>query len=57
MFCPEKEAGAGSFAYDIVKKFVEEGKAQVVNLVIPCITTGRSFAVCGGRCRNHRRIS
>lgn len=35
VFCPEKEEGAGSFAYDIVKKFVEEGKAQVVNLVYP----------------------
>ena len=30
VFCP----AAASFAYDIVKKFVEEGKAEVVNLVI-----------------------
>lgn len=35
IFCPEKEAGAGSLAYDIIKELIKESKAEVVNLVYP----------------------
>ena len=35
IFCPEKEEGAGSFAYDIVKDLIRSSKADVVNLVYP----------------------
>lgn len=35
IFCPEKEKGAGSFAYDIVKGFLEHTTAKIVHLVYP----------------------
>lgn len=35
VFCPEKEKGAGSFAYDIVKDILERRTACIVNLVYP----------------------
>ena len=35
IFCPEKEAGAGSFAFDIIEELVKEAKAEIVNLVYP----------------------
>lgn len=35
IFCPEKESGAGSFAYDIVKDLLADVKAEIVNLVYP----------------------
>lgn len=35
IFCPEKKEGAGSFAYDIIKEFLEDGRAEIVNLVYP----------------------
>lgn len=35
IFCPEKEKDAGSFAYDIVKGFLEHSTAKIVNLVYP----------------------
>lgn len=35
IFCPEKEEGAGSFAYDIIKGLLEHSKAEIVNLVYP----------------------
>ena len=35
IFCPEKEAGAGSFAFDIIKDLLKDTKARIVNLVYP----------------------
>ncbi len=35
IFCPEKEAGAGSFAFDIIESLVREARAKIVNLVYP----------------------
>lgn len=35
IFCPEKEDGAGSFAFDIIKELLENTKAEIVNLVYP----------------------
>lgn len=35
IFCPEKEAGAGSFAFDIIQGLLEDTKAEIVNLVYP----------------------
>lgn len=35
IFCPEKEDGAGSFAFDIIKGLLENTKAEIVNLVYP----------------------
>lgn len=35
IFCPEKEAGLGSFAFDIIKKLLKDTKAEIVNLVYP----------------------
>ena len=35
IFCPEKEKGAGSFAYDIIKELLGQSKAKIVNLVYP----------------------
>ena len=47
IFCPEKEAGAGSFAFDIIEELVKDAKAEIVNLVYPCTTTERSCKRCG----------
>ena len=35
IFCPEKEDGAGSFAFDIIQGLLEDTKAEIVNLVYP----------------------
>lgn len=35
IFCPEKEAGAGSVAFDIIDGLLEHAKAEIVNLVYP----------------------
>lgn len=35
IFCPEKEKGAGSFAFDIIKEHVKDSRAEIVNLVYP----------------------
>ena len=35
IFCPVKEAGERSFAYEIVKEQADEGKAEIVFLVYP----------------------
>lgn len=35
IFCPEKEAGAGSFAFDIIKGLLKDAKAEIVSLVYP----------------------
>ena len=35
IFCPEKEAGAGSFAFDIIQGLLKDTKAEIVNLVYP----------------------
>lgn len=35
IFCPEKEAGAGSFAFDIIKEVIGDAKVEIVNLVYP----------------------
>lgn len=35
IFCPEKEEGAGSFAYDIIKEVLTQTNADIVNLVYP----------------------
>ncbi|RGY99607.1 precorrin-2 C(20)-methyltransferase [Clostridium sp. AM58-1XD] len=35
IFCPEKETGAGSFAFDIIKGHLADTKAEIVNLVYP----------------------
>lgn len=35
IFCPEKEKDAGSFAYDIVKGFLDERTVRIVSLVYP----------------------
>lgn len=35
IFCPEKEEGAGSFAYDIVKGHLGNSKAEIVSLLYP----------------------
>ena len=35
LFCPEKEAGAGSVAFDIIKDLIAGKKAQIVNLTYP----------------------
>ena len=35
IFCPEKETGAGSFAFDIIKGLLENTEAKIVNLVYP----------------------
>ena len=35
IFCPEKETGAGSFAFDIIKGLLENTEAEIVNLVYP----------------------
>lgn len=35
IFCPEKEEGAGSFAFDIIKEVIKDTKAEIVNLVYP----------------------
>ena len=35
IFCPEKEAGAGSFAFDIIKGLLAHTGAEIVNLVYP----------------------
>lgn len=35
IFCPEKEAGAGSFAFDIIKELLVNTEAEIVNLVYP----------------------
>lgn len=43
IFCPEKETGAGSFAYDIVKDLLEQGKAKIVNLVYPMHYHGKQL--------------
>ena len=32
IFCPEKEAGAGSFAFDIIQGLLKDTKAEIVNL-------------------------
>lgn len=35
IFCPEKEAGSGSFAFDIIQELLDHSKAEIVNLVYP----------------------
>lgn len=35
IFCPEKETGAGSFAFDIIKSLLEHSRAEIVSLVYP----------------------
>lgn len=35
IFCPEKEKGAGSFAFDIIKGILTHSKAEIINLVYP----------------------
>ena len=35
IFCPEKETGAGSFAFDIIKGLLKNTEAEIVNLVYP----------------------
>lgn len=35
IFCPEKKEGAGSFAFDIIKGWLEHSNAEIVNLVYP----------------------
>lgn len=35
IFCPEKEKGAGSFAFDIIKGLLDNAKAEIINLVYP----------------------
>lgn len=35
IFCPEKEAGAGSVAFDIIRGLLEHDRAKVVRLVYP----------------------
>lgn len=35
IFCPEKSAGSGSFAYDIIKGYLTDARAEIVNLVYP----------------------
>ena len=35
IFCPEKEEGAGSFAFEIIKEHLTEKKQEIVNLVYP----------------------
>lgn len=35
IFCPEKEDGAGSFAFDIIKGLLRDTRAEIVNLVYP----------------------
>lgn len=35
IFCPEKEEGAGSFAFDIIKGLLTHTRAEIVNLVYP----------------------
>lgn len=35
IFCPEKEAGAGSVAFDIIKELLKDQETKIVNLVYP----------------------
>ncbi len=35
IFCPEKESGSGSFAFEIIQGFLKDSAAEVVNLVYP----------------------
>lgn len=35
IFCPEKETGAGSFAFDIIRNVIADARAEIVNLVYP----------------------
>lgn len=35
IFCPEKERGAGSFAFDIIKGLLTHSKAEIINLIYP----------------------
>lgn len=35
IFCPEKESGAGSFAFDIIEGLLKHTKAEIINLVYP----------------------
>lgn len=35
IFCPEKESGSGSFAFDIIQGFLKDSGAEIVNLVYP----------------------
>lgn len=51
IFCPEKEAGAGSFAFDIIQGLLKDTKAEIVNLVYPMHYHAVSCAKCGSRTR------
>ena len=35
IFCPAKEKGADSFAFDIIKGLIDKNKVEIVNLVYP----------------------
>ena len=35
IFCPEKEAGSGSFAFEIIERHLENPDVEIVNLVYP----------------------